>query len=123
LKAVVALFSVVLVTAAGVAVSPAAGVTAGLHGRVCRGPLPPVGAAGRCTKPLRLTLVFTRAGRTHTVRAATDGTYRAVLPAGVYRVQTPFRVGVKVPRLRPALVRVRAGHDDALNFYLDLTPL
>ena len=54
------------------------------------------------------------------VRAAADGTYAVTLPAGIYRAQLPVHVGIAPPILRPTMVHVRAGHDDRLDFYLQV---
>jgi hypothetical protein len=76
------------------------------------------GAPGACTAPQRLVFYFSRLGRRYVVRSAANGTYAVALPAGYYRVQLPFHVGITPPMLRPASVHVRAGHDDRLDFYL-----
>jgi hypothetical protein len=102
----------------GTAASSAA--RSGLHGRVCRGPLPvDTGAPPRtCTTPQSLVFYLSRLGRRYVVRSAGNGTYAIALPAGYYRVQLPFHTGITPPTLRPTAVHVRAGHDDRLDFYL-----
>jgi hypothetical protein len=107
----------------GTAASPAA--RSGLHGRVCRGPLPvDTGAPSACrAAPQRVVFFLVRSERRYVVRSATDGTYLITLPPGIYRAQLPVHVGVTRPVLRPAAVRVRAGHDDRLDFYLQIRPI
>ena len=106
----------------GLRFAPAASTAApgGLHGRACRGPIPSNGQTSTCAKPQRLVFLLILPGRRYVVRSAADGAYHVTLPAGVYRAQLPVHVGINVPRLRPQLVRVRAGHDDHLDFYLDV---
>ena len=101
----------------GTAVSSA--TRSGLHGRVCRGPLPvDTGAPRTCTTPQSLVFYLSRLGRRYVVRSAANGTYAIALPAGYYRVQLPFHTGITPSTLRPAAVHVRAGHDDRLDLYL-----
>jgi hypothetical protein len=114
---------VVLVAAAvvaallfGTAASPAA--RSGFHGRVCRGSLPVHSGAPTVCVPQRLVFLLVRPGRRYVVRSAVDGRYVITLPPGVYRAELPAHVGVMLSILRPASVRVRAGHDDRLDFYV-----
>lgn len=102
------------------AAAASAGLRGGLHGRVCV-IQPPVTIADQAASCVvrRVTLLLVRPGRRYPVRPAADGTYRVALPAGAYRVELPFHVGVRAPRVRPFLVRVRAGHDDRIDIYLD----
>jgi hypothetical protein len=102
----------------GTAASPA--TRSGLHGRVCRGSLPVDIGAPRACAPQRLVFSLSRLGRRYAVRSAANGTYAVALPTGYYRVQLPFHVGITPSILRPAVVHVRAGHDDRLDFYLQL---
>jgi hypothetical protein len=74
----------------------------------CEGPAPGV------------ELVFTRLGRTVSAGRVTtldDGTYRILLPAGIYSVRTNRRVFGHIPS--PARVKVRLGHVDHLDFRID----
>jgi hypothetical protein len=113
-----------VVAAAVLATLPAVGasghVTVGgsLHGRVCGGPPPVPDVVARCI-PRPLTFVLVQSGRRYVVRSAVDGTYRVALPPGAYRVEPVVLVGARVARLRPLLVRVRAGRDERVDFYLD----
>src|ERR1700688_936213 len=71
--------------------APAAGVSgSGLYGIVMRGPITPVGAAGRpCAKPAAgVVFTFWRGG-TATARVVTDlrGRYRVALRPGTYSVR------------------------------------
>ena len=93
----------------------------GLHGRVCV-TQPPVAIADQLTSclPRRVPFLLVRPGRRYLVRPAADGAYRVALPAGAYRVELPFHVGVRAPRVRPFLVRVRPGRDDRVDLYLDV---
>lgn len=118
MKGVVVLAAAVTVALLlGTAASPAA--RSGLHGRVCRGPMPvAAGATSACSVPLRLVFYLVRSGQRYAVRSAVDGRYLVALPPGVYRAQLPIHVGVMPPILRPMTIRVRAGHDDRLDFYL-----
>jgi hypothetical protein len=101
----------------GTAASSAA--RSGLHGRVCRGPLPvDTGAPRTCATPQSLVFYLSRLGRRYVVRSAANGTYAVALPAGYYRAQLPVHVGITPGMLRPTVVHVRSGHDDRLDFYL-----
>ncbi|MGE5273773.1 MAG: hypothetical protein ACM3QU_08440 [Verrucomicrobiota bacterium] len=91
----------------------------GLHGRVCRGKLPPAGQAASCAVPQKLVFVLSKPGRRYVVRSAVDGAYRIRAEPGVYRAALAVHVGINVPILRPTLVRVRPNRDDRLNFYLE----
>jgi hypothetical protein len=118
MKVVAALAAAVTVALlVGTAASPAA--PSGLHGRVCRGPLPvDTGAPRACVTPQHLVFYLSQLGRRYVVRSTANGTYAVALPAGIYRAQLPVHVGVRRQVLRPASVRVRAGHNDRLDFYL-----
>ena len=117
MKVVAALAAAVTVALlVGTAASTA--MRSGLHGRVFRGPLPvDTGAPNPCATPQRLVFYLSRLGRRYVVRSAANGAYTVALPPGIYRAQLPVHVGVTRPVLRPASVRVRAGHDDRLDFY------
>lgn len=94
-------------------------VGSGLHGRVCRGPLPvDTGAPGACAVTQRLVFQLVRPGRRYVVRSAANGSYAVALAPGIYRAQAPVHVGIAPLLLRPTMVHVRAGHDDRLDFYL-----
>ena len=93
--------------------------TGGLAGVVLLDPATPVCRAGSpCTRPLRLTLVFSRrrrqAGR---VTSDKSGRYRIVLPGGTYAVSTRPRSALG--RLRPQQVRVPPGHFARIDFHYD----
>jgi hypothetical protein len=94
----------------------------GLHGHVCRGPLPVgTGAPSACV-PQRLVFVLLRPGRRYVVRSTADGAYAVALAPGIYRAQMLVHAGVAPLIFRPAAVHVRAGHDDRLDFYLQIRP-
>jgi hypothetical protein len=115
---VVAAFAAAVTVAflVGTAASPAA--SSGLHGRVCRGPLPvDTGAPRTCANPQHLVFYLSRLGRRYVVRSTANGAYAVALPPGIYRAQLPVHVGFTRPVLRPASVRVRAGHNDRLDFF------
>lgn len=116
MKRVVAAAS--LVAATLVATAPPAAVRTGLHGRVCQGtPVPQ-----RACAPQRLVFRLVSRARSVTVRTTAVGTYRVALPAGIYRATVALRSTTAAPRLRPALVHVRAGHDDRLDFFFETRP-
>lgn len=91
----------------------------GLHGYVTKGPITPVCRSDvPCDGPAAgVTLIFTPAdGTSRRVKTGPKGFYRIVLRAAVYRVTSDY------PRDRtpyPARIKVRTGHDDRLDFFLD----
>jgi hypothetical protein len=125
-RIVLALAAAALTGSAGAAAAfrPAAArvrsEVSGLHGIVYRGPTTPVCRAGvPCEAPAAgVTLRFTRPGL-QVVQAVTraDGSYRILLPPGIYRV-APARASAYAS-LAPTRVRVRRAHVDRLDFHLD----
>jgi hypothetical protein len=111
-----------LVVLASLVAAPAAGTAAssGLHGYVEKGPIRPVCVANEpCNGPAGgVLLTFQRGSERTRVRTKTrpNGFYRVVLPAGVYTVTTSAGFD-RIPF--PARVKVRARHDDRLDFFLD----
>src|SRR5438045_1194069 len=101
------------------AAAPAGAVgTTGLQGFVRVGPTAPVCRIGEpCSKAGQTTLVFTRLGRRTLVRTTKDGSYRALLPAGIYSVATSPKIGLGL--VTPAHVKVRLGHLDHIDFFAD----
>ena len=94
-----------------------------LHGIVKKGPIAPVCRVGQpCDAPVRVTLRFTRPGTNrplvHTVRSNANGTYRIALPPGLYTVSTSERIGID-HLIRPRTVRVRSGHSDEVDLFID----
>lgn len=92
----------------------------GLQGTVYRGPITPVCRQGKpCEAPAQgVTLIFGRSGSPSVrIQTSQDGTYRALLPAGIYSVTTGVRSLVKTPV--PRLVKVRLAHVDTLDFHID----
>lgn len=92
----------------------------GLHGIVYRSPITPVCRTGvPCEAPApNVRLIFTRPGfRASSAKTARDGSYRILLPAAIYAVQTD-RAGIG-KRPYPARVKVRRGHVDKLDFRID----
>ena len=90
-----------------------------LHGTVTRGPITPVCKIGTpCDGPAaHVTLFFTHAGkRTSTITNA-QGRYRLKLRPGLYSVRTNQNPFGTMPR--PATVRVVAGRDRSMNFFID----
>jgi hypothetical protein len=47
-----------------------------------------------------------------------NGRYRALLTPGIYRVSTLERIGID-RNIRPRNVKVRRGHVDRLDFFID----
>jgi hypothetical protein len=97
-----------------------AGTGNGLYGVVRKGPVTPVCRVGvPCNAPVRLTLVFSRAGRTvGSVRSALTGRYRIALAPGFYDVRSAERVGIgRLPT--PHAVHVRAGRWDRIDLLFD----
>jgi hypothetical protein len=95
--------------------------TAGLYGKVTRGPLTPVCVAEKpCSGPAAgVTLRFMRnSAVVASAATAKDGSYRVVLQGGFYFVRTgsPPRIG---RGLRPSSVRVAAGTWMRQNFSID----
>jgi hypothetical protein len=105
--------------AAAVVVGPGAvALTSGLQGHVRIGPTAPVCRVGEpCSRAAKTTLVFTRLGSRILVHTGADGSYRAVLPAGIYSVTTSPKIGFGV--IKPARVKVRLGHLDHIDFFAD----
>jgi len=113
---------IAVVTFLGLAPS-ATGSTRAPHGRlaglVTRSPITPVCRAGvPCGAPdPDVVLRFASSGLVTTTRSDGHGRYRIELPAGTYRVstsQTPFG---RIPD--PAVVRVRAGQSETVDFTVD----
>jgi hypothetical protein len=101
----------------------AAAQPSGLHGTVTKGPIAPVCRVDqRCDAPVEVTLRFTRPSTTrspvYTVRSKSSGIYRIALPSGVYAVSVSERIGID-HLVRPRTVRVRSGHVDAIDFFID----
>ena len=95
-----------------------AATSSGLYGHVRRGPVMPVCRSGvPCFAPTRAPLIFSRGSDAPAVRVvpAVDGSYRIVLAPGFYAVTTTPRTG----SLKPARVRIRAGHMDRVDFLVD----
>ena len=93
--------------------------TGGFRGLVFKGPIRPVCTSDEaCDAPASVTLLFSRAGRTTAARSASDGRYRVLLPAGIYTVTTKEKIGIQ-RNIRPRNVKVRSGHVDQLDFFID----
>ena len=91
----------------------------GLHGFVRIGPLTPVCYENvPCDGPAAgVLMTFTRAdGKIVRVKTRETGFYRIRVPAGRYSVRASRG---HPPFPYPRNVRVRAGHDDRLDFYID----
>jgi hypothetical protein len=90
-----------------------------LHGTVTRGPITPVCRVGvPCDAPAgHVTLMFTRAGVTAKTSTDANGRYRIKLKAGYYSVRTNQKQFGTTPK--PANVRVMAGRDRAVPFFID----
>lgn len=90
-----------------------------LHGTVTRGPITPVCQVGvPCDGPAaHVTLFFTRAGKRTSTSTDAQGHYRLTLRAGLYTVRTSQKVFERTPK--PDTVRVVAGHDRRVNFFID----
>lgn len=115
----ISLIAVVLAGAVASATGAGTTVTSGLQGVVYKGPVRPVCSVDEpCDAPARVTLVFTRYARSVRVRSAGNGRYRALLAPGIYRVSTVERIGIG-RNIRPANVKVRRGHIDRLDFFID----
>lgn len=102
-----------------VGAATASPVRTGLHGYVTRGPVTPVCRSDiPCEGPAAgITLTFTHSdGTRHRTKTGPKGFYRIALSAGVYRVASNYARD-RFPY--PAKIRVRAGHDDRLDFFLD----
>lgn len=102
-----------------VGAASASPLRSGLHGYVEKGPITPVCRSDiPCTGPaVGVILTFTRASGTIVrVKTGVKGFYRVVLPAAIYRVTTDYR---RDRNPFPARIKVRAGHDDRLDFFLD----
>jgi hypothetical protein len=109
--AVVVLLAVLTCTAAPAATAPT------LTGRVTIASSEPQCSPKGCSAPIGpVTLRFTRNGRTRVVKTAADGTFRAWLPAGTYRVSTD-RPGAAIG---PPRVTVRRGVTRHVTFVLRL---
>ena len=94
-------------------------LVSGFHGVVTKGPTMPVCRQGQpCTAPVRVTLLFRRAGHTYRTRSGRDGRYRILLAPGYYTVTTLERVGID-RNIRPRAVHVRRAHVDRLDFSID----
>lgn len=91
----------------------------GLHGFVRIGPITPICYEGRpCDGPAAgVLLTFTRAdGTSVRVKTRETGFYRIRVPAGRYSVKASRG---HPPYPYPRNVRVRAGYDDRLDFFID----
>jgi hypothetical protein len=90
-----------------------------LHGTVTRGPITPVCQVGvPCNGPAgHVTLMFTRAGATTKTSTDANGRYRIKLKAGYYAVRTNQKPFGTMPK--PANVRVVAGRDRTVHFFID----
>ena len=91
----------------------------GLHGFVRMGPITPICYAGRpCDGPAAgVVMTFTRADGTFVrVKTRETGFYRIRLRAGRYSVKASRG---HPPFPYPRNVKVRLGHDDRLDFYID----
>ena len=90
-----------------------------LHGTVTRGPITPVCQEGvPCSAPAgHVTLIFRRAGTTTKTTTDANGRYRVRLKAGSYAVRTNQKPFGTTPR--PANVRVVAGRDRTVPFFID----
>ncbi len=108
--------AVILVTAA---TASAVGPRSGLYGTVTRGPISPVCRAGvPCDAPApNVILTFTRLSVLKTTRTDQHGTYRVELGPGTYTVRTSLRPFGQITR--PAIIHVRGGHFDKIDFTLD----
>jgi hypothetical protein len=101
------------------ATSASATVVSGLQGVVYKGPIRPVCSVEEpCDAPTHVTLIFTRYGKSVRVPSAANGRYRALLVPGIYRVTTLERIGIS-RNIRPQNVKVRRGHVDRLDFFID----
>jgi hypothetical protein len=113
--------SVAAVLALGslVGAASASPLRTGLHGYVEKGPITPVCRSDiPCSGPaVGVMLTFTRAdGTSVRVKTGARGYYRVVLRGAIYRVTTDYR---RDRNPFPARIKVRAGHDDRLDFFLD----
>jgi hypothetical protein len=90
-----------------------------LHGTVTRGPITPVCQVGvPCNAPAgHVTLLFTRAGTTTKTSTDANGHYRIKLRSGYYSVRTNQKPFGTMPK--PANVRVIAGRDRTVHFFID----
>jgi hypothetical protein len=107
---------VVLLGALICAVAPAATAPT-LTGRVTIASTEPQCSPKGCSAPVGpITLRFGRNGRTRVVKTAADGTFRAWLPAGTYRVSS----GKERAAISPARVTLRSGATRRVTFVLRL---
>ena len=95
----------------------------GLYGIVTKGPIRPLCPVGQpCDAPAQVTLLFSRTTATcpriYSVRSTATGAYHIALPADYYSVTTKERIGI-TRNIRPRQVRVRRGHWDKINFFID----
>jgi hypothetical protein len=90
-----------------------------LHGTVTRGPITPVCQVGvPCDGPAgHVTLLFKRSGITTKTSTDANGHYRIKLKAGYYTVRTNQKPFGTQPK--PANVRVVAGRDRTVHFFID----
>ena len=110
------LFIVLLLATVACAAAPAATAPT-LAGRVTVAASEPQCSPKGCGAPLApTTLRFTRSGHLRTVKTGPDGTFRAWLPAGTYRVST----SVDGAAISPVRVTVRSGITRRVTFVLRL---
>jgi hypothetical protein len=111
--------AVVLALGSLVGAASASPLRSGLHGYVEKGPITPVCRSDTsCTGPaVGVIVTFTRPdGTSVSVKTDATGFYRVILRGAIYRVTTSY-VRDRTPF--PAHIKVRAGHDDRLDFFLD----
>jgi hypothetical protein len=108
-------------SAAALASASSASLPSGaLYGVVTKGPIAPVCSAGQqCNAPVRVTLVFSRAGKdVAQTKSSVGGRYRITVPYGYYSVRTLERIGID-HNIRPRKLHIRANKIDRLDFSID----
>jgi hypothetical protein len=90
-------------------------VRSGLHGTITRGPIAPVCVAEQpCTAPAAgAVIAFSRGLHVARVTVRPDGSYRVLLPPGLYAVRA-----LRGP-IEPIRVRVLPGRNRAVDFSID----
>ncbi len=90
-----------------------------LSGLLTRSPITPVCRVGvPCGAPdPDVVLRFASSRLVTTTRSDAHGRYRVALPAGTYSVSTSQRPFGRIPD--PAVVRIRAGQSETVDFSLD----